>query len=110
LTKKKGEEIDNEFINSAPTGSNGSERFQRMFSFSSASDSHSNLSPCQLTKERNQGELYNKILLSSNLKNYFYLTQSFLDDFDELIVAQRIEHLEKYCKYKAKKWLHNRER
>lgn len=44
------------------------------------------------------------ILSSKKLKEYFYFTRSFLDDFDEKLIEERIEHLKKYSRWKVKKW------
>lgn len=50
------------------------------------------------------------IVSSKNLKNYFYFTQNFLDDFKTDVVAKRLEQLQKYCKWKTKKWAVNHKR
>ena len=50
------------------------------------------------------------ILQSKNLKDYFYNTHSFLDDFNEQVVTARSQHLQKYSKYKMQKWKADRDR
>ncbi|RZK01404.1 MAG: hypothetical protein EOO43_24680 [Flavobacterium sp.] len=89
------------------------ETSKKVFNFTAAYDSSAVSSPIQLQRADRTDEralLYDNVTSSASLKQYFYYTQNFIDDFDEKHVNRRQELLRKYCKYKVQKWIDNRAR
>lgn len=59
----------------------------------------------KLHSARTDTSIFQQVAYSARLTSYFFEVQSLLDDFDEKLVQKRKNKLQKYCVWKAKKWV-----
>lgn len=82
---------------------------RQYLNFTAAVSEHSIADPVE-NKFVDKDIFYTNVASSKHLKDYFYLTKNFLDDYADEAISARSEQLVKYCKWKTKKWLVNHKR
>ena len=83
---------------------------RQYLNFTAAVSEHSIADPIEKDRFMDKDIFYTNMASSKHLKDYFYLTKNFLDDYADDAVSARNEQLAKYCKWKTKKWLVNYKR